>query len=686
MSTIAALALAACLLLVAAIGFNRLIYRNYLQELHLSVTLEMVELREDLEKSVFEQVLALQHLTTLISEDPDIDQEGFSNATAHVLDATSHTRDSVSDLVLIVAGAPDLVVRYAHPLDGNQEVLGFDYREHPERMQSVQQAIDTGISILQGAVDLVIGGQGMVIRQPVFIDTDDTENPELWGIVSLVLDQDALFDRLFSEADAEYDIAIATGKNFAAEGALLFGNPNVFQRSPAILEFDFPAGNWILAATTDGGWPKYAPHHLRNWLISGVIIILILFALGRIMILSERRRITERRFENAIQAMDSGFSMYDSEGRLIAYNRKYLEFYDTLAPFIRRGIHYRDLLQIARTKGQLTTDADRETVDGPAFPEEITADANRETEQQLPNGRRLRATDHVTDSGDLVCLRVDITELKHAKEQAEAANRAKTEFLNILSHELRTPLTVILGISRIYENVARLDASRKLMDEAFKQSPDLPRIRQRISDLFENIEKNLGIQSRSCNHLMFLINEMLDFAKIEAGTMSVHLSPCNARNIVATVEEQMRPEAERKGLTFEVDCDDEMVLADKVRTRQILLNLLGNAVKFTDKGKISVTVRRVGRHVQFAVQDTGIGMSPEGLEKVFLPFLQLDSTDTRARSGTGLGLAISLELANAQGGKLSVESKPGVGSTFVLSLKGAEFFTQDDPVETAVAG
>jgi len=236
-------------------------------------------------------------------------------------------------------------------------------------------------------------------------------------------------------------------------------------------------------------------------------------------------------------------------------------------------------------------------------------------------------------------------ELAAAMEQAQEADRIKSAFLATMSHELRTPLNSIIGFTGI------------LLQE-------LP------GELNEEQHKQLSMVQKSARHLLSLINDVLDISKIEAGQLDIAVQPFSLRSSLEKVANLVAPLAEKKGLELRVDIAGDIgnIVSDQRRLEQIVLNLLSNAVKFTEEGMIHLDCRMEDARVAIRVQDTGIGMEQQDLEKVFEPFSQIDTGLTRKYEGTGLGLSICKRLVELMGGDISVTSTPGQGSMFMLLL------------------
>jgi two-component system, sensor histidine kinase len=231
-------------------------------------------------------------------------------------------------------------------------------------------------------------------------------------------------------------------------------------------------------------------------------------------------------------------------------------------------------------------------------------------------------------------------EARQGKVAAEAANAAKSTFLATMSHEIRTPLNGVLGMAQAM-----------------------------AGDKLSKVQRDrLSVIHQSGEALLAILNDVLDLSKIEAGKLDLEHIEFDLAEVVRGAYSAFTALANKKGLSFAVDIDEARgrYMGDPTRLRQILYNLISNALKFTDHGEVRVTARRSADMLEISVRDTGVGISPEGMAKLFGKFEQEDSSTTRRFGGTGLGLAICRELAQLMGGEMSVESEPGKGSRFIL--------------------
>ena len=308
--------------------------------------------------------------------------------------------------------------------------------------------------------------------------------------------------------------------------------------------------------------------------------------------------------------------------------------------------------------GSFTLDSRHCTKDNKIFPVELTINSLQYNDREYT----------CTFARDITERKRAEAELYQATLAAEAANQAKSSFLANMSHELRTPLNAIIGYSEILQEE---------VEDLGLEDEDL------ISDL-----RSITTAGR---HLLSIISDILDFSKIEAGRMELSPEPFELSKLIYEVESTVAPLVEKNTNTLEVTCSLNLgtICADPTKVRQVLLNLLSNAAKFTHQGMISLTVNRqtspfgdlggdtnpdAGSNsdayswICIRVNDTGIGMSPEQIEQIFEPFTQADGSTTRQYGGTGLGLAISRRFCQMMGGDITVESKEKVGSTFIVDL------------------
>ncbi len=368
------------------------------------------------------------------------------------------------------------------------------------------------------------------------------------------------------------------------------------------------------------------------------------------------------RLTDAIESISEGFSLYDADDKLIVCNSRYRDLFASHADVMQPGTSFETIVRTAVDRG-LIEEADgrsdawvRERLERHQGPGATHV-------QHRSDGRWIRVSERKTASGGVVATYTDITELKQheaeladlvgklqiARDAANEANRTKSSFLANMSHELRTPLNSIIGVTEMLQEDAR----------------DLKR-----EDQIEPLDR----VARAARHLLALINDILDLSKIEAGRMELHLESFPVAPVIHDVVNTIETLAARNANRIVVDCGPEvgMMHSDQMRIRQTVLNLVSNATKFTKDGTITISVRRQqeagGEWITIAVADSGIGMTPEQMGKLFQEFSQADSSTTRQYGGTGLGLAISKRFCQMMGGDIVVESTPGRGSTFTVRL------------------
>jgi len=363
-----------------------------------------------------------------------------------------------------------------------------------------------------------------------------------------------------------------------------------------------------------------------------------------------RAALAEQRLGSVLDALPEGVVLLDAEGRYVRWNCAYAEMYHRSSDLFKVGRRLVDVLKVGVQRGDYPEAMGRVN-EWLAERERQLLETGARHEQLLADGRWLLIEDRRTSDGGMLGLRVDITDMKRqtfelaqAVEAAEAANRAKSEFLANVSHEIRTPLHGIMGMTQVLARDESLGGEQRA---------------------------RLGLIRQSGQQLLELLNDLLDLAKIEAGKLTlqaVDFDPTASAEAACAPFESL---ALDKGLSLELRLDalaGETWTGDPVRLQQVLANLVSNAVKFTAQGRIVVTAERTGDEVEFRVADTGIGIARSRLDEVFEKFAQIESAKDRRFGGTGLGLALSRELAELMGGALEAESAVGVGSVFRMRL------------------
>ena len=351
---------------------------------------------------------------------------------------------------------------------------------------------------------------------------------------------------------------------------------------------------------------------------------------------------------NSINALDDAFALYDVNDKLVLCNQRYKDHYPLCADVMLTGNTFEHIIRTGAERGQYEEAVGR--VD--AWVQERMAVHQQplsQLTQKLADGRTLRIFERKLPDGQTVGFRVDVTELVVATEAAEMASKSKSQFLANMSHEIRTPMNAIIGMLSLLH---RTELSPQQLDYADKSQ-------------------------NAAQSLLGLINDILDFSKVEAGKMTLDPQPFRIDQLMRDLAVILSTNVGSKGIEVLYDIDRQVppvLLGDSMRLQQILINLGGNAVKFTSVGQVVVSVRttqltETTACLNFAVRDSGIGIAQENQARIFSGFSQAEASTTRKFGGTGLGLAISKRMIEIMGGELRLDSEIGKGSVFSFTLE-----------------
>ncbi len=785
-------------------------YERYHKEERSVVFREITEIMEAMESTLNLHLFIPLSIKTFVAARGEINQEEF-NAFAKSLWASS---GGGLRSIQIAVGTR---VRYLYPLQGNEAVLNLDLLTIEGQSETIRRTIEQRNMVAAGPYDLVQGGRGLIVRQPLHY------SGEYWGLATIIIDWDKVLDKVGLGLDRGLDLVLLKNDDSEGDEQVIFGDRRVMQHEPVTLPVTVPGSDWILAAIPHGGWPDRGSHLRAErsgfFLLSLSLLVLMVLAMAYPRVLERRiaeatheleeghalleQRVAERTlalaeseermrrlfdslpFPLIVTALDDGAVLYanDSIIELFDEEKEYkgqvaVDYYCNpddrrrlLEALQRDGVVRNFEVQLRSGKGKpfwslmaavrieydgrdailashndiserraieqahIASEKNLRTIfDSVPTPMAITRNSDGKLMRINRAGMELsglsgvklddfRAEDFYCDPEDRhrlfrllqvhgsisefeICMQnlqgerytflmsatlidydnescllssyAEITErkkmelaLQQANQEAMQAIKVKNEFLATMSHEIRTPLNGALSMV-------------KLLGQ---------------TELDEQQREYLKAIDFSAESLLQILSDVLDLSKLEAGKLELEQADFNLQKMVDEMVALMRLQHAKQGVSLNVTVDRRIpawLRGDATRLRQVLFNLLGNALKFTECGEVEIRAEflhernnRIG--IEFAVSDTGIGIAEEVQARLFGDFTQADSSVARRFGGSGLGLAICRRMVELMGGKIGVQSELGKGSRFWFTVEmqraaGQEASVDHRPVQFSARG
>lgn len=651
-----------CAVLASAYVLTRLVDDRETIQARETLRMDLEKINDTISTAIREDMAALEMFASAIALNPEMDEAEFSRTTSYLLTGRSR--------ISHFAAARDFTISHVSPREGNESVLGVNYMNIEDQWPVVREVAARGRSAVAGPVELIQGGQAIILRTPIHVHSDEPmerDEGTLWGIISAVVPVENIF-RLLPESSARnFQLAFRGEDARGSEGDTFFGDETIFAAPDLTMTLNLPSGTWQVAAVLDMEERQLTLYHWTIYIAAFLIIGLILWAMSEHLYRTSeleranaRMAASEAKYRCLFEQATDSIVMVDTES-LIIYdaNDKTCEMLGyELDELIGQSIFKINPVlekfkeQVASFRGDDSGWIRRyetryQKKDGTGVPVELLASRFLLGEQEF----------FISFARDITTQKENEQHLREARQSAEEASLAKSNFLANMSHEIRTPLNGVLGMVEV-----------SLRQEA----PD-------------HIRRNLQVIKDCGTSLLVILNDILDISKLEAGRFEITPVATDPRDVVEAVAATFRVEVEKKGLELSLDIDPDVstdMYVDAVRLRQILANLTGNALKFTDEGNIGIhcweEVRNGYQLVVFEVRDTGVGIPSEDQDRLFERFTQVERDASKLTKGTGLGLAICYELSHLMNGQIYVESEVGEGSCFRLELPHS--FTRDDMV------
>lgn len=592
----------------------------------------MTSKKSNLEKALYSRIYYTRGVAAYVGLNPEI-----SNKEFHELAKEYIKNDSV---ISSMALSKNCVINAIYPFKGHETAIGLDLLAHPERKDIVEKTIKTKLTFVAGPVELVEGGKAFVSYTPIF-NKKELNTKQFWGITDIVIKEPNLLKeaKLFKEENG-FKFALKGYNGKGDKGKIFWGDASVFENDPVLINVNLPIGNWVMAAIPKNGWDNYLDHDktlLIILLISAFIISVLIWVISRSFIKIKQ---SEKELNAIFNSLDSLIVEYNSKGDYlkINYNQQNLLFKPE-KDLIGKNVHEVFKPEIA-TKILNAIQQCLKTKELVVIEYPLTI-----------NNKKLWFSARITfKTNETVLLNAfDISDKKIKEQELKKLNAMKDQFFSIIAHDLKNPV----------------GTQKAFIDLLVKRFDSMSVEKQKT--MLEAIQK-------SSNQLFNLLEDLLKWSMSQTGIITAKKVKFNIFDKNHELFSQLKSQASLKEINFTntIDSTSE-VIADEDLTATIIRNLVSNAIKFTKRnGSIKISSEKIIENgeqlLKINVSDTGIGLSTNKLKDLFNMSKTHSEPGTENETGSGLGLLLCKEFSEKQGGKISIESKTGKGSTFSFTL------------------
>ncbi|MBI9034595.1 MAG: CHASE domain-containing protein [Bacteroidales bacterium] len=625
-------------LITATITYTQYVKGLWEKDLRADMITYMTGKKSNLEKALYSRIYYTRGIAAYVALNPEITNDEFTEL------AREYFREDT--VINSLALSKNCILNAIYPYKGHEAAIGLNLLDHSERKEIVKKTIDTHLTFVAGPVELVEGGIAFISYTPIFDKTK--ENTPFWGMTDIVIKQNSLLNEaLLKQTDTKYSFALRGYNGTGKTGDIFWGNPQIFDNNPVIIDISLPIGNWTLAAIPTVGWDQYPDQDkalLLILIVSTIIISILIWLFSRALL---RIKINERELKAIFNSLDSLIIEYSDTGEYIkigSQNKDLLFLPEK--DLVGKNIY--DIFE--KEKANLFLKAIQKCIEHKKlviieYPLDIKG------KELWFSARISYKSEHsiIFNAYDITEKRNKQLQLEKSEQKLSELNQMKDRFFSIIAHDLRSPLSTQKSIiDFMLEDYQQMDSEQQY-------------------ELLQTVQN-------SSTHLYNLLESLLSWAMTQTDQIKVKMEPIQLYSHFEDLISQFSMDARMKDIVLYNELDtDARVIADPNLTGTILRNLLSNAIKFTErKGEVRIISEQIQiqdvYHQKISVTDTGKGFDPKRMEYLF----RIDKTEstpgTENERGSGLGLILCQEFAKKQGSEITVANNTSKGSIFSFIL------------------